>query len=445
MHRLAHSFALMLLSLILVLGAGCAGTKSISHTPTASASPAPATPPGLLMFSSAGKRSFDQAGNATENYATTLYNLNPQTGAILWKTQAYTGQALQQPVVLGTRAIFAIGANLSNASSVRSGTVSIYAVDLATGAVSQLATLQQVYNYTGFRYDLQLARLNATTAVLRYVAVQNANSYTMTLLAFTSTPDTPVWQANLPDKAFLDIMSVVDGTVYAVVYESTTKSFSLIAVKGADGSILWNTPLTDMHAWGGNAFADGGMLFLTKTASSTPSGSSEWGIAAYSLKDGSLVWKQPLNGQGTAIYGAANGLVFYAHSSAQGNSLIAAHTSDGSQAWTAPLPGYASVDSDSAHLYMTFSGQGSQVTCIGGADGKTLWSHAWSSAAAHQTSISDLVVYQRVVYFGVTAYDTNLDPTLPSTVYALSATDGSTLWHQTLTGRLDYPAETNHL
>lgn len=191
-------------------------------------------------------------------------------------------------------------------------------------------------------------------------------------------------------------------------------------------------------------FADG-MLIRPEWASSASS--DNWTLAAYSLTDGSLTWTQK-TGDFPLLYGATTGLVFYLHSvdgHAAPDTLIAAHTRDGSRAWTVALPGYASVDGDVSHLCFSFSGQTTQITYLASADGKAAWSHSWPSSAQLQTSASAPVVYQNAVHVGVTTYDANRDPTLPSTVYALSTTDGATLWRQTITGLLSFPVETHRL
>jgi outer membrane protein assembly factor BamB len=141
-------------------------------------------------------------------------------------------------------------------------------------------------------------------------------------------------------------------------------------------------------------------------------------------------------------------LVLYLHGAnghAPPETLIAAHTRNGSEAWRVALPGFASVDGDASHLCISFSGQTAQITYLASADGKAAWSRTWPSSAQLQTSASAPVVYQDSVYVGVTNYDAHRDPTLPSTVYALSTTDGAPLWHQTITGLLSFPVETNRL
>lgn len=441
MRRVTRSRILMLLSaLILMVCVGCAGNGSNADTASVKVTPTPATPPGLLIFSSTGKRVYDKAGNGTQNYTTTLSDLNPQTGAILWKSPAYAGKPVQRAVVVGTRAVFAIGANLSDTFTGQPGTVSIYAADLANGAITSLGTVQQVY-YSGLEYNLSMVRLGAATVVLRYAIYQSANNSSMALLAFTSTPDSPLWRANLPNMTFLQDIAVAGDTIEATAYDRAAKTHSIIAFNGTDGSILWQKSQPGVAYSGGHVFTDGLLIQMESAASNSASG---WELAAYSLHDGTLAWKQA-TGSFATLYGAADGLVLYSRisqTSAQGGTLTAAHTSSGAQAWTA-LPGYASVDGDATHLCMTFSGQSTQVACLASADGSAAWSHTWPSTADHQASASEPVVYQGSVYVGVTVYDANRDPILPSTVYALSAAGGSTLWHQTITGMLRYPVETN--
>jgi outer membrane protein assembly factor BamB len=210
----------------------------------------------------------------------------------------------------------------------------------------------------------------------------------------------------------------------------------------ADGHVLGDAPLPLVHSYNSGAFTNSVLVLMSSTSTN---GTGGWTIGGYSLQDGSALWLRALGDHPSVMYGVASGLVFYLGGTAKGDALIATNANDGAQMWTTDIPGYAYVDGDGSQIYATFSGQATQVSGFSSADGATAWSHSWPGSSDRQTGASEVTVYQRIVYFGVTAYDANHDPTLPSTMYAVAAADGSTVWKQIIPGWLRYPTETDHL
>lgn len=448
MRSLGSASLLIALLIVLLLASGCASllptTQRSTTTPRATAATPTATPPplapaGLLVFGSVGKRTSDAAGIVLDQYTTTLYDLNPQTGALLWKTAAYAGQALQRPIVLDHRAFFAIGANLRVASTTRSGAVTLYAADLVTGQVTTLTTLPAVGNSSGFSYNFSMIRLDPLTVALSYLDVTSSGAVGV-LLAFSTTPATPHWRVQTPANTYPLIIGEVQQTLEVFAYHRDMRSFSLLAVNPGDGRVLRDVTVPLIHTSGSSVFADG---VLVLEGSTSFDGSSGWSIGGYSAQDGSVLWAHSL-GNASVIYGAADGLVFFLGGTATGEALVALNAADGTQEWTTAIPGYASVDGDGTQVYVTFAGQREEVESLNATTGQAAWSHTWPGSADQQVSVSEVTVDHQRVYCGVTVYDAQHDPTQPSSMYAYATSDGAQVWRQTIPGWLRFPTETNH-
>lgn len=452
MRRLAQFSSCALLFVLLL--AGCAlplpQTSTIHPAtpgPTATATPIP-TPAGLLVFSETGSRIFNSKTNTmTQHFATALYDLNPQTGAVLWKTPAYSGQPVQTPVIMGARAIFAIGANITfnlatNGASIYSGTVHIYSADLNTGAVTSVGALSHVESYG--QYQLLLGKVSDTTIIVSYAVYQTATTFTDHVLAFTTSLDSPSWQFTVPANTFLFSPYAADGDINMLAYRSANKSLSLMAFNMTDGSTLHTITLATSKYVQGDVIADG--MLITSFASASPSQTTtlEQELDAYSLKDGSLVWKHKASGTQIEVEGAVNGLVFYYTSASNKSYLVAAHTSDGSQAWSKAIPGFGLLSNSATHVYVTYFGQKSRVDSIDGATGKILWTHSWPTSQSLQTGLTQPADDDNNAYIGVSHWNQNNNVVSPSTLYALSATSGAIAWSRAIPGQTMYPESTSN-
>lgn len=206
------------------------------------------------------------------------------------------------------------------------------------------------------------------------------------------------------------------GVVYALVDAQRFSLPSLNAYRASDGKFLWSVP----HPQG----AHNGRIELNSSA--IVENVSTVGAAAFSLRDGRLLWTR----EGGFIVAATNDAVFIED---QNYHLDALTAQDGSPLWqTSISAGYYGSDYDVAPVansVLYVAGSPGGIAAVRTRDGTVLWQH--TNLDAQEVIVVNGVAY---VYTSVPPYDSGGCGLGACTdqVVALNAATGALLWQKSV-------------
>lgn len=303
--------------------------------------------------------------NARDSF---LYALEAETGLLLWR-YALPDASASSPVATPT------GVYISASNG------GVYALDPTRGT---LLWHQQVHH--------EFPSLPAITNGLLYVSTSDSVS------AFQAADGSRQWHQSIPNlMPFCPV--VTSDRVYV-----RSRDGSVLILNAHDGSLLWRTPGRD----GGFAFlvATPDVIYLTATGGN---------LSALQASDGSLLWHQPMcyaNLHDPILHQGT----LYLHT---GEGIQARKSSDGSLLWQVRSPrGFSLAVTKSTLLVSEIRNKTAGVSALRTADGSRAW--RWHTSFDQQGGISGPVVAHKAVYVGIGA---------TGGLYALSANDGSILWH----------------
>lgn len=298
-----------------------------------------------------------------------MYALEVETGSLRWR-YALSDASAFYPVATPTGIYF----SASNGS--------IYALRPSDGS---LLWQKQVHH--------QFPSPPVVSNELLYVCTDDAVS------ALRVTDGSQQWQRSVEDQT--SIRPVIIGDRVFI----RSKDGSVSALNAQEGSLLWRVPGNDMqHA---SLVATPDVVYLTAIGEA---------LSALRASDGSLLWRQPMR------YSSLHDPIIvqdtlYLHAD---RSIQARRRSDGSLLWS--LRGDRNISlalAATKGLLITVEGRKTdgEVLALRTADSSFVW--RWRNTI-NQGGVTVPVVANETVYVGVGATDG---------LRALSANDGSVLWH----------------
>lgn len=208
-----------------------------------------------------------------------------------------------------------------------------------------------------------------------------AANHTSTLSGVRSSDGAIAWSCASSTYAGWDDAQLVNGVVYAIAGTEPTKDFparthahGLYAIRPQDGHQLWSYSF-QAGSTSTLAFADGLVYF---SAITTDGSASHSNLYAIHTSNGALAWSESFgNTAGQPIVVGPQLIIPITSATAQGKQgteeLRAISERDGSTVWSDTLPGGDTLESWlslGGALYYT---DGSALTALDGATGKTRW------------------------------------------------------------------------
>lgn len=308
---LISSSRVLTLLLLALLCTGC-GNVSISRSP----SPLPAT---------------TSAAHAPDLYDLTaqgLYALDSRTGAQIWHNSSVVAGHL--PIVNGKIVYIDNGSNL-------------YAFD------AQHGTLRWQFAYGGHPEDSNNTNSKLLVGQSGIYLVEGTDVFASTgpqygmggtqappltptpssLFAFDPATGKLRWYHTLSYR--LNDPVIKGDVIYGV--GSTTRHGLLYALKGSDGSVLWQRPLAQTSKLYYGFIADSGTLYCASTSNTAH---SQIFLYAYSLSDGGQRWQsQPMDSNATNNITFSGDALYYP---AGEHDLYAFSTRNGKLLWRHTIP-----------------------------------------------------------------------------------------------------------
>ncbi len=143
---------------------------------------------------------------------------------------------------------------------------------------------------------------------------------------FQLPDERPAWVARIPDAVQLPAVAYGDGRVYVSGgFESTT----FYAMNATTGHIDWATQNLEDNGPTAAIFDDGRVVFNTESCT----------LFALDSKTGKRLWLKNLGDPTLAQAAVADGLVFASHPASGGQELSAYRVRDGELVWTQPIDG----------------------------------------------------------------------------------------------------------
>lgn len=360
-----------------------------------SAASAQQSPSLLGAFRSAGNKvdwpqfNFDAGHDGYNPYETILSAANVGSVTLKW---SYPNAVAGQPVLVNGVVYFSTSSYFSSNS--------VYAVDAASGAL--------IWKYDG------IGPVFASPAVANGKVYVSDGDY---MYAFDAATGAMVWGYDLPAGAQYCSPTVVDNVVYI-----GSDDHKVYAFNGTSGTILW-TYTTAGSIYTTPAVANG-LLYV----------SSGPGIVyALNAGTGALVWKKQFGstiGPPKSLAGTqggqavANGVLYVeVQRSGPTYDLYALDAGTGALIWRAASVGYATPAIANGVVY---AATGDQISALNAATGATIWQSQVYGAARSP------VVANGVVYVG--SWYLIGDESGDGTITALRASDGVSLWSQTVRG-----------
>lgn len=252
--------------------------------------------------------------------------------------------------------------------------------------------------------------------------------------AFAAADGARRWRRSSPQSSWFG-PAVGDGVVYAVGYET------LAAYDAASGEESWRKTWPEEAAMETSPLVGEEAVFAGISSLPTSHTDSKFpeDLWAFDRRDGSLLWKRDLSGRNqTSTGGPLSGRpvlhdgTLYVQT--QGGTVFALDPSDGSERWRRQLDGTNEAGGPTLvaerdllvvllDLRSDESGQRGALVALATGDGR----ERWRAEGIQTAPVSD----------GTTVYGGEMaDVGGHSTVFALSAADGSEQWQFTKPGRL---------
>jgi outer membrane protein assembly factor BamB len=352
---------------ILVVGALVASFLILlSHRSPAPGGPVSNTPPAAPLAVYVGLNTKDG----------TAYALRPTDGSILWQRRIDQGgqNFAQEPTISHGIVYFS------------SNNGSIYALRASDGALLWHHALGGIPD--------QPVGSNGT---IIYIGTLSGAVY-----ALRTSDGSQVWRHSMSiPNAF--VLAVIDGRVYAY-------SDGLYVLRASDGSVIWRNEMVKFASR--SLVVSNGKVYIPSLLT---------GIEVLRASDGLFLRLLPMQGE----LASANGNLYIS-----GSEVYALRTSDDSTIWHVQsdcLTGRLSLSNGVIYMSVSLATSNSDskiiasVCALRTSDGKQLW--RWHSSTVEGITIPRVVDGRVYINVGVSEGNT------ADGLYALSASDGTVLWH----------------
>lgn len=242
------------------------------------------------------------------------------------------------------------------------------------------------------------------------------NGVQSTVYALRASDGTMIWHYH---TGLDQLLAEQNGVVYIASSDSNGSNATLKALQASNGTLLWSHDLNPL-----SAVVSNDVLYVYAANQNTAVGSNKAvkTLSAFRTKDGSLIWSKQVIDKGANPIVVENGMILLNN----GSHFCAYQSSTGSQLWCSqndltPLAANLAYSATSTTLYASYLIQSPanskntfiQVEALNTSNGVLRWSKHLDGV-----NPSALIVMGGVVY------------TLAgNSIYALNASDGSTLWH----------------
>ncbi|MGH2507431.1 MAG: PQQ-binding-like beta-propeller repeat protein [Ktedonobacteraceae bacterium] len=321
---------------------------------------------------------------------TGLYGMDSRNGNVLWQNPAFRLPA--QVVVSGTTVYMDNGYELSALDAHRGSVLwnNMYQSQPRTQDTTLVVGQSGVYIITN---SASVAAVNWTYGEgygNGNPAPDPAASAGSTILSFD--PSTGHLRRKQTLSFFLAVPLIDGDTIYGIGVQGTHGT--LYALKGSDGSVLWQQPLLGESLYD-SLLTVAGVLYFVRN------GLSGYTLSAFSLRDGQQIWhtKQMVIGSESSHLTFDGGMLYFV---VDPDQLYAFKASDGTLAWTRTFPGMVSlfpgetnngiIPATDGHVYLVSQSTDASplhILALDGSTGATIWSQvAPQSARVFQVLIA---------------------------------------------------------
>jgi outer membrane protein assembly factor BamB len=244
---------------------------------------------------------------------------------------------------------------------------------------------------------------------------------------------------------------VANGIVYVISYAGQNGPAHVYALRSSDGSLLWHYDNAN-YSYMSLSTSDSNVVYVA----------SQDGISALEGNNGTRLWHYDTKGNtSSTLPQEVNGIVYFSSSIDNGPGMLyALRVSDGTPIWHYTTTGY--IDTPTVTNDMVFiDSNGGKLAALRVSDGQQIWKQTYDGYFIQSPQLVNGVLYitstkiveppaahsanplQAATDVGTLLWNTlqsALDvPTIPSkegisSVYAVRASDGATLWHYALNG-----------
>jgi outer membrane protein assembly factor BamB len=300
-------------------------------------------------------------------------------------------------------------------------------VEVVSEAVHETADGKRLWSYQTPGNGRVLGVVNGVVYGETFAASSSENA---AVFALNASDGSVRW--NHQTSGFSGGGLLAEGVIYEEVYHqgcscSTPPSYQL-ALNASDGSVKWQTPQTNDHF--SFQMAASGLLYGLEAGGEGPVAN----LQVRSASTGSVAWQFPTSPDTAMvdIIGMANGVVYLTSNDGDFSNfpstptiIYALNATTGATFWRTPLPGtvpvIATLRDQVVYLGDT---DGSALTALNASDGKQLWKTSLGTpGSATNQVITASVVSNGIVYVS-----------LPGGFAALKASDGSVQWKAPASG-----------